>query len=191
MGRRARRLANVMSEVIPSNCRVLDVGSGNGRLSEEILSRRSDLAIQGLEVLEWPEQRIATELFDGVSIPYDDASWDICMASDVLHHSKNPMLLLSEMARVARTGLVVKDHVADSRFDQVLLSLLDWAGNRGYGIENTYEYWSWTRWVDAFSSLGLDMVQKHSSLSLYPIPVTWILDRNLHFVVHLNKRDTD
>jgi len=159
----------------------LDVGSGNGRVASEILRSRPDLSIQGLDTLVWPEQQIATTQFDGKNIPFEDNSFDFCIASDVLHHCEHPEELLAEMVRVASKGVVLKDHIAESRFQELLLGLMDWVGNRGHGVNLAYSYWPWSQWLVAFEKVGLDVIRVKHNLSLYPFPLTWILDRKLHF----------
>ena len=50
-GRRVERLAAHMADVIPPQARVLDVGCGDGQLDRQILGRRPDLVIEGMDVL--------------------------------------------------------------------------------------------------------------------------------------------
>jgi ubiquinone/menaquinone biosynthesis C-methylase UbiE len=63
---------------------------------------------------------LALELGDGRSLPYPDASFDIAHTSLVLHHLAPAEidLLLREMRRVARRGIVVND-LARSRLSWV------------------------------------------------------------------------
>ena len=49
--------------------------------------------------------------FDGRVIPMAARSVDVVTMFDVLHHADDPPALLAEAARVARTCVVLKDHV--------------------------------------------------------------------------------
>lgn len=188
MNRRIDRIANVIIELLPKSCTVLDVGSGNGKLAASVMKARSDVVITGVDTLLWPEQEIATTKFNGRQLPMKDGEVDICMASDVLHHCEDPMILLSEMVRVASVGIIVKDHIADGRFSRLLLCAMDWAGNRGYGVELVYNYWDWEMWESTFQQLGLELGDMHKRLGLYPSPLSWLLDGDLHFVAQLQKK---
>jgi ubiquinone/menaquinone biosynthesis C-methylase UbiE len=55
--------------------------------------------------------RLTLEQADGRSLPYPDASFDVAHCSLVLHHLEpaDAVLLLRELARVARLGIVVND----------------------------------------------------------------------------------
>jgi ubiquinone/menaquinone biosynthesis C-methylase UbiE len=187
MARRARRLAAVMAFTLPKHARVLDVGSGNGRLAELIMKIRPDLEIEGIDIMVWREQKIKIRQFDGASIPDRANEWDYCLVSDVLHHCNDRVGLLKEMLRVSEKGILIKDHTANTKFDHVILSILDWAGNRGHGVSNTFDYWSSEKWNDTFSGLDLHEEFSTHTLSLYPWPFSWLLDRKLHFVTLLVK----
>ena len=186
MGRRIRRLASALAEIIPENLRILDVGAGNGYLASTIMDMRPDLNIEGIDIKLWPRRHISVHKFDGTSIPFDDDSWDACLASDVIHHSDEPKLLLGEMVRVARSSVFLKDHVAETAWDLRMLSFMDWAGNRGHDVVLSYRYWSWDEWSEVFDNLGLQTSRVETKLNLYPLPFRWIFDRKLHFVAKLD-----
>lgn len=183
--RRAQKLAQHLAETIPSNKRILDIGSGNGRLAKLILDLRPDLQIHGIDINIDSGSAIPIDLYDGKTIPFDTDSWDICMASDVLHHCDDPIAVLQEMSRVAKESIVLKDHVADNRFSRMLLITMDWIGNVGYGTKVPFNFFSSTEWLQAYAELGLTQVRSKKNLRLYPYPFTWLLDGNLHFVTLL------
>ena len=56
---------------------------------------------------------LALELADGLALPYADGSFDVAHCSMVVHHfaPAEAASLLGEMARVARSGIVVNDLV--------------------------------------------------------------------------------
>lgn len=180
--RRVKKLARHLAEAIPHNKRILDIGSGNGRLVSQILGLRPDLEIHGIDVNCNPDSAIPIEIYDGKTLPFDTDSWDICMASDVLHHCDDPIAVLREMSRVAKVAIVLKDHVADTRFSRYLLCIMDWVGNVGYGTKVPFNFFSSSEWGEAYAELGLTQVHVRTNLQMYPYPLTWFLDGNLHFV---------
>ena len=184
--RRSRVLCGHLTNVIPNNCRVLDVGSGDGLLGQLISQTRPDITITGIDVLVRARTRIPTEKYDGETIPYDDASFDGVMFIDVLHHTTDPMILLRESTRVARNTIVIKDHLLDGLFARQTLRFMDRLGNARYDVSLPYNYWPKQRWFDAFDTLGLKVGMWTTKLGLYPRPASWVFERSLHFVARLD-----
>src|SRR5262245_52118956 len=130
--RRARALAQYLSRFIPPDSRVLDVGCGDGQVCRLIDSQRPDVAVTGIDVIMRDNSYFPVKPFDGVRIPVPDASQDVVMLIDVLHHSDDPVALLREAKRVARKTLVVKDVMNDSFLADFTLRIMDVMANRRY-----------------------------------------------------------
>ena len=191
LSQRTKRLAKHLAEMLPENSTVVDIGAGSGKLSSLVLQSRPDLCITGYDTMEWPEQFIEVRLYDGFTIPLSNDACDYCLLSDVLHHCERPLAVLEEVLRVARKGVLIKDHYANSRFDALCLRGMDWFGNYGHGVVLSYSYLSREQWETAFSQLGLRVMQQRTRLGLYPKPITWLFDRNLHFIsLLLKQRDS-
>lgn len=180
--RRARVLSARLSELLPPNAHVLDVGCGDGTIARLVMERRPDVTIEGIDVLVRPQTAIPVTEFDGRDIPKDDDSVDAVMFVDVLHHTNAPEHLLAEAARVARSAVVIKDHTREGPFAEELLRFMDWVGNARHGVALPYNYWTLTEWRRALSAVGLDVERWESSLHLYPRPASWVFDASLHFV---------
>ena len=183
--RRVAVLARHVAPLLPPGGRVLDVGCGDGRLAARLRSMRSDVAIEGVDVLLRADAAIPVRQFDGAHLPYADASIDAVLLVDVLHHTDDPAVLLRESARVARAGIIIKDHVREGVLARPTLRAMDWVGNARHGVRLPYNYWSHAQWTDAFETIGLEVQHWNSRLHLYPGPASWIFDRSLHFVAML------
>lgn len=186
--RRVRVLADHLAGLIPENARVLDVGSGDGRLGRAIGRLRPDIEIRGIDVLPRAEPAIATEIFDGRTIPFPDASFDVLLFIDVLHHTEDPTRLLREAQRAARSFILIKDHRADNAFASATLRFMDRAGNARHGVALPYNYWRTRRWRETFEALGMEVDVWKAHLQLYPVPASWIFDAELHFLARLRIR---
>ena len=96
---------------------VLEIGCGDGVLLE-LLSEVVDDFAEELHAIEVAQSAVdltrergieslrACTLFDGYTIPYDDARFDLAIMSHVIEHVEYPRRLLYEAARVARCVFV-------------------------------------------------------------------------------------
>jgi SAM-dependent methyltransferase len=188
-GRRVETLSGHLVELIPPRAQVLDVGCGNGLLAHALEEKRPDVTIRGIDVLIQEESRIPVERFDGRTIPHGDASFDVVMFVDVLHHTEDPMQLLREAVRVARRTILIKDHPLDGFLAGPTLHFMDWVANKRHGIALPHNYWPRRKWLDAFDALGLTVKVWKTKLGLYR-PAGWLFGRELHFVARLDRTGT-
>lgn len=187
-GRRVRVLAGHLANAIPSRGSVLDLGCGDGSVAAALMRLRPDLMVEGVDVLIRPETHIPVTPYDGDTLPFADKSFDYVTIVDVLHHTEDPAAVLTEAARVARQGIVLKDHLLEGALAGPTLRFMDWVGNRGHGVVLPYNYLTDAQWQDAFAKAGLSTVSRTEKLGLYPPPFGWLFDRKLHFVALLAPR---
>ncbi|HET6948299.1 MAG TPA: methyltransferase domain-containing protein [bacterium] len=114
MGRWSRRLAPLLIDFaeVADGDRVLDVGSGTGNLALELSARRR-VDVVGIDpstaFVEHARTRAAGgrirfDIGDAQALPYEDASFDACLALLVINHIPDPRRVVSEMRRVTRPG---------------------------------------------------------------------------------------
>jgi SAM-dependent methyltransferase len=187
--RRISILGDWCSKLIAPGSSVLDVGCGDGRLARLIAARRPDISIRGIDVSQRRDAAMPVETFDGKSIPYGEDSFDVVMFVDVLHHTREPMVLLREAVRTARQAILIKDHLAEGTLASSILRFMDWVGNARYGVALPYNYWRLAKWHRAFDKLGLNINSWESNLRLYPFPAELIFGRSLHFIAVLGMPD--
>ena len=185
--RRTRVLAEMLAAQIPQRASVLDIGCGDGTIASLIARLRPDISIQGVEFLVRPECKIECRAFDGASLPFQDASFDVCLFVDVLHHTQDPSILLREAARASRSYVLLKDHLDENFLDDATLRFMDWVGNRPLGVVLTYNYQSRREWGAHFSDCGLVEASWTTRVPLYPAPFSFLVGRGLHFVSLLRK----
>jgi SAM-dependent methyltransferase len=182
-GRRVRALAENIGEMIPAGTTsLLDVGCGDGTLARAITDRLPAVQSCGVEIRARPHTAIPVREFDGRSLPFPNASFDVVMLVDVLHHAEEPRILIAEAARVAGRVLIIKDHLADAWLSHARLRMMDWVGNIGHGVPLRYAYWSHREWRNAFQKAGLREVERRERLGLYGPMLRWLFERRLHFI---------
>lgn len=177
----------MLAAQIPPDASVLDIGCGDGTIGSLIAQQRPDVSIQGVEFLVRPECKIECSLFDGCTVPFADASFDVCLFVDVLHHTQDPAVLLREATRVSRSLVLIKDHLDENFVDNATLRFMDWVGNRPHGVVLTYNYQSRRQWVKHFSKCGLREVSWTTRVPLYPSPFSLLVGRGLHFIALMKK----
>lgn len=184
-GRRVSVLADHVARQLPRGARVLDVGCGDAQISARVAELRPDLEISGVEVWRRPETALPVDEFDGERIPFADRSVDAVVFVDVLHHTKDPEVLLREAARVARSCIVIKDHNLDGWLAGPTLRFMDRFGNPAEGVDFPYNYWPRSRWQEAFGRLGLRVTSWSEDLGLFAAPASLVFGRSLHFLARL------
>ena len=95
---------------------ILDVGCGEGVLTERWAGRLGENPVVGLDLpdpkleAEWAQRRrenLEFRTFDGGDLPFSERSFDLVAATEVLEHVPDPERTLAEMARVASRYLLV------------------------------------------------------------------------------------
>jgi SAM-dependent methyltransferase len=180
--RRVIRLAELLSDFLPANASVLDVGSGDGEIDAWLLRKRPDLSIEAVDLAVRKDTSIPVKAFDGTTLPYPNSSFDTVMFVDVLHHTTDPLVLLREAVRVARTSVVLKDHTREGIAAGARLRFMDYVGNAGHGIALPFNYLTFQQWREVEQGLGLRKSKERGKLKLYPWPVEYFFGARLHFV---------
>ena len=186
--RRVRVLGRHLAPLLPERGRVLDVGSGDGRLAALVMEGRPGLRIEGVDVLPRADAVIATRAYDGRGLPFAEGEFDAALLVDVLHHAEDGQALLAEASRVAGGRVVLKDHFRTGLAAGPTLRFMDWVGNRGHGVALPYDYRSPREWSALYERCGLEVERLVERLGLYPLPFGWVFDRGLHFVARLRPR---
>lgn len=187
--RRARVILGHLTQLIPRDSRILDIGCGDGLIDRMLFAERPDLTIEGMDIVIRPQLMSPVSRFDGRHIPRPEDSFDVVLFLDVLHHTIDPLILLKEAQRVSRKHIIIKDHNIDGFAASQILRFMDWVGNAPHGISLPYNYWPQERWLLTFANLGLTVCEYRSSLGLYSRPGSWLFERSLHFVVQLGVQD--
>ena len=105
-----------LDELFPEASSVLDVGCGEGILTEEFARRLPHGHVVGVDLddpalgEEWSRRKVPNlefRSFEGGELPFEKNEFDLVCALEVLEHVPDPALTLSEMARVSRSHVLV------------------------------------------------------------------------------------
>jgi ubiquinone/menaquinone biosynthesis C-methylase UbiE len=154
MGRYSRLLSPQLADLagVRRDQRVLDVGSGPGALTAELITRLGPSAVAAVDPSE-PFVAAARARHPGVNVlqasaeqlPFPDQSFDAALAQLVVHFMSEPVAGLAEMARVTRRGGVVAACVWD----------------RGGGHSPLSLFWQAARQLDPEVSDGSQLAGAH------------------------------
>jgi len=188
MGRRVSQIAKGISSLIPKGVNsVLDVGAGTGEMAVAINELRPELEFSGVDVYIRPKTFIPVTEYNGEVLPFDDNSIDAVIIVDVLHHCDDPAAVLKECARVSKRWVIIKENISDSRHDEMVLSFMDWVGNRSHGVVLPYNYLSTLKWQSVIEEAGLKKIDSFTKLKLYPVPFEFLFGGGLHCLYLLEK----
>ena len=116
LARLYRAVASDVALVTPPGGDVLDVGTGPGVLLVELVRRRPDIAVAGVDPSEdmvalaharlepMAHFRGQVHVAPAEQLPFPDASFDVVVSTLSAHHWADPAQALADQARVLRPG---------------------------------------------------------------------------------------
>ncbi|NQT49989.1 methyltransferase domain-containing protein [Candidatus Kuenenbacteria bacterium] len=184
---RAKSLTKYVNQLLPKNQSLLglDVGCGNGEISHNLTILKPEIKIQGAEINISENNFIKVTKFDGKKLPFADNEFDFILLVDVLHHINDFNELLNECTRVASNFILIKDHIAETRWDLFRLRVMDWIGNYFQNVPLPYNYLSNSEWEQLFKNKNLNKQQMIKQLKIYPRICDFLFNKNIHFVARL------
>lgn len=189
---RLRALVRLILPHLRPGDRVLDVGCGNGTLGLALMRDRAapaGLAVEGLERFRRGGEPIPVHAYDGVTIPFEDGSFDAVILADVLHHEEDEARLLRECLRVSRRIVIIKDHQVKGLLARPRISLIDWAANAPYGVKCLYRYHTPREWREMPARFGAAIEAEHSSIVLYPFGWNALFGNSLQYLAVWRKSE--
>ncbi len=143
----------------PSLRTVLDVGGGTGVMAQTIKSLFGLDRVMSIDVEDrfLSSLDIETATYDGVTLPFPDASFDCILLFNVLHHvpPASRTMLMRECRRVVGKGpIYIKDHMSHEMLDNSRLALLDLLGNVPFHGMVSARYLREKDWHDLASEIG-------------------------------------
>jgi len=107
-----KREFEIISDLLPNNSKVLDVGCGDGTLMK-FLSKEKNIDVRGLEL---NEKNVETCISKGLSViegnaenelgQFPDKSFDYVILSQTLHAFYSPVTVLEHLLRIGKASII-------------------------------------------------------------------------------------
>lgn len=101
-----------------------------------------------------------------------DGELGAALLADLPHHTDDPRAPMRECGRVARSAVLIKDHLADAPLARARWRLMDYVGNAAHRIALRYNYRTLAHWQAARARLGWQCKSWRGELGLHPRPRT-------------------
>jgi ubiquinone/menaquinone biosynthesis C-methylase UbiE len=137
---------------------VLDVGCGEGYVLDELRARGAT-DVQGVDIVDIRRNKdYAFRLYDGLTLPFPDRSFDVVVLSFVLHHvpDDRKLALLEEALRVSRGKVVVVEDTPTTAFDRVMNRRHGESYRRKIGSRASFGFLTEGEWRWLFRGMGLE-----------------------------------
>jgi len=178
----APRVFNDIGPFLKKGERVLDIGAGGG-WSGELIAEKKGVDIQLLDVEDFNRSKLALTLYDGEHIPFPDNSFDTSLLLFVLHHCKEPMLVLKDAIRVSKKRIIIHEDTYSSSFGWVRACANDFLSNSPFFLTNPfkmnmpYNYRTVESWEKAFKELGLCVQSKRVTKHFMTKHVLFVIEK--------------
>jgi SAM-dependent methyltransferase len=182
---RVERVAVALAAQIGRAGSLLDIGCGDGTVARDIARRVGAERVAGVDIKVRPEVAIEVKAYDGLHLPYPDASFDAVVISDVLHHCQDPPAVLREALRVASKVVAIKDHFRFGFLSEKLLLWMDVVGNAAPAVEVRGTYFDARQWAEMVAAAGGRFAGIEWPLRIHDLPFRLVTQDRLQFAARI------
>jgi ubiquinone/menaquinone biosynthesis C-methylase UbiE len=151
-----KRLSKILFSLIPENSFILDFGCGNGCISKQFASKK--VICLDLKYSSNTKNFIQA---NGIYLPFKDKTFDVVIVVDVLHHTTDILKILTELKRVTKSYIIIKEQAYTSRLTKLLILLGDSITNRKCLFNHLHRM----TWLEIFQFLHLTVEEEPKNLS--------------------------
>lgn len=122
--------------------KILHVGNGLGYASALIKEKNQKLICLDVAVQKDTINKEDVVLYSGTNIPYEEGTFDVVLCDYVLHHTRDPAQMITELIRVVKQSglIIVIEQTYNNTFQRLKLFYSCWKQNRD-SRQNVDMYW--------------------------------------------------
>lgn len=164
---RSKRLAQKLVPLItPANAHILDFGAGNMYMARVLAETMPQVQITAVDVIE--DQNLDRQLLNNPRVkfrvcevgelPFAEGTFDIAIASAVMHHTPDPDFYLADLARTLKPGgsLLLIEEMYHNTPDKLYIMAEDWILNKmKEGVPVPLNFRSYKYYKQLFGRLDL------------------------------------
>ncbi|EDP98141.1 class I SAM-dependent methyltransferase [Kordia algicida OT-1] len=154
---------------------ILDIGSGNCALNMQLKNAGYDII--GLDIANKSAfKEITPVIYDGMTLPFEDNSFDVVQIITVLHHIKNPEITVKEAKRVGKKVIIMED-IYENTFQKYVTYIADSINNWEF-IGHPHTNMNDKEWKEVFDRNGLHIEEsEYYNFLLFFKQVTYLLTK--------------
>lgn len=131
---------------------LLEIGAGKGLVAHALAqATRADITL--LDVVDYNQSSLPMRVYDGTALPFPEASFDYALLVFVLHHTPDPLQVLTEALRVSRRGVFIVENHVEGFLRQRLTRAIDSIPHYQYGVPVCYHTNTAQEWCRLFAQL--------------------------------------
>lgn len=155
----AQRKYDWVKHGIKAGDHLLEIGSGPGSILD--IFRSHGHHVTGLDIADNSyRDDLKSDIYDGVTMPYPDQSFDCALLLTMLHHTPDPDAILREAMRVSKRLIIIED-VYHTPFQAAYTKFTDSITNLEF-IGHPHSNRTDAQWLAAIKALGLSV--KHHKI---------------------------
>jgi len=155
----ARRKLDLVRPWLSETGAHLEIGSGPGSVLAEF--REAEYQIDGLDITDGSySEHLKPQVYDGLTMPFEDGSFPIALLLTVLHHTPDPDLILAEAARIADRIIIIED-VYNTAWQRKYTKVADSITNLEF-FDHPHSNRSDAEWKRTFERLNLNLLHSET-----------------------------
>jgi ubiquinone/menaquinone biosynthesis C-methylase UbiE len=174
--KRAVTKLRLFENFIPKKASIVDIGAGSGQFS--LLLQKASYAVSSVDIKDKTNtQNINLIHYDGSTLPFPPACFDVSMLITVLHHCPNPERVFKEAVRVSKNRIFILEDV----YSNMVMKYLTWAMDSLVNLEffsHPHTNKSEKEWEILFSKNDVQVLHKQKLKVLFIFAqVLYILEK--------------
>lgn len=142
---------------LSKNEKILDLGAGTCMFTKLLLEKSYNVTPIDIKNKSYYPS-ITSIVYNGKKLPFPDRDFDTCLIISVLHHTKNPEMVLQEAIRVTSKKIIILEDLYTNPIQKYYTFFIDSLLNKEF-IGHPHTNKDDESWRLLFQKLGLKLVK--------------------------------